>query len=128
MPNQTVNYKCPSCNGTMHYDADAGKMKCDFCESTFTAAELEALYAEQQKKADTAAAEADKRAAAGEVSAFEQMGNIAGEGTRTVAESIAEARTASSTVRAGTRRSARACAPSPARAAAPRSWWMRRPA
>lgn len=94
MPNQTVNYKCPSCNGTMHYDADAGKMKCDFCGSTFTAAELEALYAEQQKKADAAAAEADQRAAAGEVSAYEQMGNIAGEGTRTVAESIAEARTA----------------------------------
>ncbi len=88
MPNQTVNYKCPSCNGTMHYDADAGKMKCDFCGSTFTAAELEALYAEQQKKADAAAAEADQRAAAGEVSAYEQMGNIAGEGTRTVAESL----------------------------------------
>ena len=100
MPEQTVNYQCPACNGTMHYNADLGKMECDFCGSVFTAQELEAAYAERQQQADAAAQAADQRAAAGEVSDYERMGDVANAGTdgsgatKTVKQSMAEARAA----------------------------------
>lgn len=55
MSDQITNYKCPSCSGPLHFDGALGKLKCDYCESTFEPAEIEALYAEENKKAEMAA-------------------------------------------------------------------------
>lgn len=55
MSDQITNYKCPSCSGPLHFDGALGKLKCDYCESAFEPAEIEALYAEENKKAEMAA-------------------------------------------------------------------------
>ena len=49
---ETTTYQCPNCSGAMHFDGSIGKLRCEFCESTFTVEEVEALYAEKQAKAD----------------------------------------------------------------------------
>lgn len=45
-----VNYKCPNCTAGLRFDGTSGKMVCDFCESSFTTEELEALYAGEMKQ------------------------------------------------------------------------------
>jgi uncharacterized Zn finger protein (UPF0148 family) len=92
MPNQTVNYQCPACGGTLFFDGTIGKLRCEFCDSTFTAAEVEAAYAERQASSDAAAQASDERARQGTMSAFEAAGNVGGEGTRTVAQSLEDAK------------------------------------
>ncbi|WP_068539619.1 TFIIB-type zinc ribbon-containing protein [Olegusella massiliensis] len=92
MPNETVNYHCPACGGSMRYDGELAKLRCDFCDSTFTVAQIEALYAQQQQRADSAAEATNEQAAAGTLSDYEVAGRVAGEGKRTVAESLADAR------------------------------------
>ena len=47
MPTQVTNYQCPACTGPMHFDSAEGKLKCDYCGSTFEVAEIEALYDEK---------------------------------------------------------------------------------
>ena len=49
-------------------------MVCDYCESSFEVAQIEAHYAAKQSKADASAVAAAERAASGEMSAFEAMG------------------------------------------------------
>ena len=78
MAAESVNYQCPACMGPLHYVGDTGKLQCDYCGSSYTPEEVEALYAEKQKAADAAQAEATARAEAGERSAFEQMGDASG--------------------------------------------------
>ena len=46
MADQVTNYQCPSCGGPLHWDATLQKLKCDFCGSTFSNAEIEELYGE----------------------------------------------------------------------------------
>lgn len=46
MADQVTNYQCPSCGGPLHWDATLQKLKCDFCGSTFSNAEIEELYSE----------------------------------------------------------------------------------
>ena len=87
MPNEPVNSMCPACGGTMHFDGKVGKLVCDYCESAFTAEEIEAAYATAQASADQAARATDERAAAGQASAFDAA-------PKTVAESMADARAA----------------------------------
>ncbi len=53
MADQVTNYQCPSCGGPLHWDAELQKLKCDFCGSTFSNAEIEELYS----TANAAAAE-----------------------------------------------------------------------
>lgn len=52
---ETTTYQCPNCNGRLRFDGDAGKLKCDFCESEFTPEEVERIYAERQGISDAAA-------------------------------------------------------------------------
>lgn len=92
MSNETVNYQCPACGGTMHYDSSISKLRCDYCDSVFSIEEIEALYAETQKNADAAAKITDQQATEGTLSDYELAGRVAGEGKRTFAESIADAR------------------------------------
>ena len=39
-----ANYKCPACGGPLHFDSDLQKLKCEYCDSTYEPAEIEALY------------------------------------------------------------------------------------
>ena len=52
---ETTTYQCPNCNGRLNFNSDIGKLQCEFCDSTFTAQEVEAIYAERQAKADAKA-------------------------------------------------------------------------
>lgn len=54
MPDQVTNYTCPSCGGPLHFDPETQKVKCDFCGSTFTPAEIK----EEFSAANAAAVEA----------------------------------------------------------------------
>jgi len=51
MATEITNYQCPNCTGPMHFDGATGKLKCDFCESIFETAEIEAMYKEKEEKA-----------------------------------------------------------------------------
>ncbi|MBQ1251339.1 MAG: hypothetical protein IIY02_00325, partial [Firmicutes bacterium] len=61
MSSQVTNYKCPACTGPLHFDGALGKLKCDYCESTFDVAEIEAQYAEANEKAEAAMASAEEK-------------------------------------------------------------------
>ena len=47
MPTQVTKYQCPSCTGPLHYSGASGKLECDYCGSSYTVAEIEALYKEK---------------------------------------------------------------------------------
>lgn len=51
MPTQVTNYQCPSCTAPLHFVASSGKLECEYCGSSYDVAEIEALYAEKEKKA-----------------------------------------------------------------------------
>lgn len=70
---ESVNYQCPACGGPLHFSESKGLMVCDYCESSFEVAQIEAHYAAKQSKADASAVAAAERAASGEMSAFEAM-------------------------------------------------------
>ena len=53
---ETTNYQCPSCGGRLRFNGDLGQLQCEFCESVFSPAEIEALYAQKQAQADAKAA------------------------------------------------------------------------
>ena len=43
-----ANYKCPACGGPLHFDSETQKLKCDYCDSTYTASEIESLYEKKE--------------------------------------------------------------------------------
>lgn len=51
MSTQTTNYQCPSCTGPLQFDAASGKLKCEYCDGSFDAAEIEQLYARKNEAA-----------------------------------------------------------------------------
>ena len=55
MATQLTNYQCPACTGPLHFDGTSGKLVCDFCGSSYDTAEIEALYAQKEAAAETAA-------------------------------------------------------------------------
>ena len=54
MATQVTNYQCPACTAPLHFIAESGRLECEFCDSTFTVAEIEALYAEKNEAAAAA--------------------------------------------------------------------------
>ena len=62
MADQVTNYQCPACTGPLHFDGKIGKLKCDYCGSTFTVEEIEKLYKAKNESAAAAKEEADKKA------------------------------------------------------------------
>lgn len=54
MPTQISDYQCPSCTGPLHFDSASGMMKCDYCGSTYTVADVEAMYAAANAQAENA--------------------------------------------------------------------------
>ena len=61
MAEQVTNYQCPACTGPLHYDGSIGKLKCDYCGSTYEVAKIEALYKEKEEAAAKAAEEEKKK-------------------------------------------------------------------
>ena len=70
MASQTSSYQCPSCTGPLQFDGKTGKLICEYCGSVYDVKEIEALFADKNKKA-AEAAEGRPGDAAGEVSAAE---------------------------------------------------------
>jgi uncharacterized Zn finger protein (UPF0148 family) len=61
MPSQVTNYKCPACGGPLRFAGDAGKLKCDYCESVYELADIEKRMADAEAKAaDAFQQEAEK--------------------------------------------------------------------
>ena len=71
MPTQVTNYQCPACTGPLHYSAKSGKLACDYCDSSFDVAEIEALYARKEAKAAAAKQAADAKAEAAQAAKAE---------------------------------------------------------
>ncbi len=61
MPEQITNYKCPACTGPLHFVGASGKLECDYCGSTYTVEEIEALYADKDAQAAAAQQQAEAR-------------------------------------------------------------------
>lgn len=59
MADKVTNYQCPACTGPLHFDGKTGKLKCDYCGSTFTVQEIEKLFAEKNDAAVNAGKAAD---------------------------------------------------------------------
>ena len=60
MAEQISNYQCPACTGPLRFDGKTGRLQCDYCGSSFSVQEIEALY----KEKDEAAAAASQQAQA----------------------------------------------------------------
>ena len=71
MPTQVTNYQCPACTGPLHYSAKSGKLACDYCDSSFDVAEIEALYARTEAEAAAAKHAADAKAEAAQAAKAE---------------------------------------------------------
>lgn len=48
-----TNYQCPACTGPLHFEEQLGKLRCDYCESTYTVQEVEELFAQQNEQAES---------------------------------------------------------------------------
>ena len=46
-----TNYQCPACTGPLHFSPDSGKLECEYCESVFETADMEALYKAKEEAA-----------------------------------------------------------------------------
>ena len=69
MAERTTVYQCPACTGPLHFDGKIGKLKCDYCGSSFTLQEAEDYYREKNKKAVEADREAHRKADEAEAAA-----------------------------------------------------------
>lgn len=63
MASQITNYQCPACTGPLKYAGDSGKLECEYCGSSFSVQEIEALFEKKEEAAIQAAAEAAAEAA-----------------------------------------------------------------
>ena len=75
---EVTNYQCPACTGPLHYVGSTGRLQCDYCGSTYTPEEIEALYEEKKKAAEEAFADAAEETAAPEDEGFDES-SIAGD-------------------------------------------------
>lgn len=50
---ESANYQCPSCGGVLRYFTGTGELRCDYCDSSFTVAEVEAAFAPRLERADS---------------------------------------------------------------------------
>ncbi len=54
MTTQVTNYQCPTCTGSLQYDTQSGKLRCDYCQSAYETSEIEQFYAKKEKEATEA--------------------------------------------------------------------------
>ena len=62
MASEITNYQCPACTAPLRCDGESGKLQCDFCGSSYSVKEIEALYAEKDKAAAEASEKAEEKA------------------------------------------------------------------
>ena len=81
MAAQVTNYKCPACTGPLQFDAESGRLICEYCGSTHSVAEIEAMFAEQdaqaakeQQEAEEKLEEKEKEAAAQDQEGWDMSG------------------------------------------------------
>lgn len=67
MPSQITNYQCPNCTGPLRFDGASGKLVCDYCDSTYTVEEVEALFEGKNEAAEAAAANFEQQALSNEI-------------------------------------------------------------
>ena len=58
LASQITNVKCPACTGPLRYDSESGRLQCDYCGSSYSVKEIEALYADKDAAAQAAMQEA----------------------------------------------------------------------
>jgi len=63
MATQITNYQCPACTGPLQFSSTSGKLECEYCESSFEVAQIEALYAEKERAAAAAQAQSEQEEA-----------------------------------------------------------------
>ncbi len=63
MAAQITNYQCPACTGPLHFEGKTGRLECEYCDSSFDVAEIEALYASAEESARKAFRQAQEQAA-----------------------------------------------------------------
>ncbi len=51
---QVTNYQCPACTGPLAFSSQTGQLGCEYCGASYPVAEIEALYAEKNEKAEQA--------------------------------------------------------------------------
>ena len=56
MAAQVTNYQCPACTGPLHFASGSGKLECEYCGSIYEIAEIEAMFAQKEEKAEAAMA------------------------------------------------------------------------
>ena len=61
MATQITNYQCPACNGPLQFDPTSGNLTCEYCGSSYTVAEVEAMYADKEAQAAQNMAEAQAK-------------------------------------------------------------------
>ena len=88
MPEQVTNYQCPACTGPLHFDSTLGKLKCDFCESVFETAEIEKMYADANRRAAEAAAQAAKDHQKAEEQAAQEYARQTAEASQRAADAL----------------------------------------
>ncbi len=59
---QITNYQCPACTAPLNFSPETGRLECEYCGSSFDAAQIEAMYAPKEQQAAQAMAEAEVRA------------------------------------------------------------------
>ena len=76
---ESTNYQCPNCNGRLTFDSNLGRLRCEFCESSFSPEEIEQIYAQKQAMADEKATAQQEGRGGQNVSAAEASvaGNVA---------------------------------------------------
>ena len=73
MASQITNYQCPACTGPLKYAGDSGRLECEYCGSSFSVQEIEALYAAKEEAAIEATAAAEAKAEEAAAEAEEQL-------------------------------------------------------
>ena len=51
MASEITNYKCPACTGPLHFAGQSGKLECEYCGSSFSIEEIDAMYSEKLEEA-----------------------------------------------------------------------------
>ena len=64
MPSQITNYQCPACTGPLHFVGSSGRLECEYCGSSYSVQEIEALYADKEEAAEQAGVQAQSAEAA----------------------------------------------------------------
>lgn len=74
----TATYKCPNCGGGLQFVPDIQKLKCEYCLSEFTDAQLAEISAAMEKKAEQEAAAAQATAAAAAAADADETSHLRG--------------------------------------------------